>query len=242
MTIDATPGDGAATRADLDKRPVDVAAMFDGVAKRYDIVNDLLSLGQTRRWRQHVVRSLQPAAGELILDLAAGTGTSSVAIAASGAEVVSADFSLGMLRQGATQYSDMNFCAADALNLPFADNSFDAATISYGLRNVSDVTRALQEMHRVVRPGGRLLVCEFSTPTNPLFRRVYQVYLVKFMRIVARRFASNPAAYEYLADSIAAWPDQPALARQIADAGWQTVKWRNLTGGIVAMHRADKAA
>lgn len=236
-----SPAGNSDIRADLEKRPVDVAAMFDGVAKRYDIVNDLLSLGQTRRWRKQVVHALEPTPGERVLDLAAGTGTSSVAIAASGAQVVSADFSLGMLKQGASQYSGMNFCAADALNLPFADNSFDAATISFGLRNVSDVPRALAELHRVVRPGGRLLVCEFSTPVNRVFRRVYQVYLVKFMRFVARRFASNPAAYEYLADSIAAWPDQQALAHQIEAAGWTQVQWRNLTGGIVAMHRATRS-
>ncbi|MEI7656150.1 MAG: demethylmenaquinone methyltransferase [Actinomycetes bacterium] len=227
------------SRAEMDKDPFDVASMFDGVAKRYDLVNDLLSLGQTRRWRVRVTEALAPQAGERILDLAAGTGTSSLALAATGAQVVSADFSLGMLRQGASQYAGMNFCAADALNLPFADGSFAAATISFGLRNVQDVPRALTEMRRVVRPGGRLLICEFSTPTNSIFRTIYQTYLVTFLRWAARRFASNPAAYEYLADSILAWPDQAGLAAQIQAAGWQKVSWLNVTGGVVALHRAQ---
>ena len=228
------------TRPSLDKNPADVAGMFDRVAARYDLVNDLLSLGQTRRWRQIVTEIVKPRPDDLILDLAAGTGTSSVPLAAAGAMVVSADFSLGMLRQGRRQYPTLQFVAADALSLPFADATFDTATMSFGLRNVANLDQALAELLRVVKPGGQLVVCEFSTPTNPLLRTVYQRYLGTMVRKVSRFFASNAAAYEYLADSIEAWPAQAALARRMETAGWSTPQWRNLSGGIVAVHRATR--
>ena len=228
------------SRPGLDKDPSAIAGMFDRVAARYDIVNDLLSLGQTKRWRRIVCDAVDAQPGERVLDLAAGTGTSSVPLLASGAQVVSADFSLGMLAQGRRQYPQVQFVAADALRLPFADESFDAATMSFGLRNVSDLDLALSELRRVVRPGGRLVICEFSTPTNPVLRTLYQRYLASAVRRVAQMFASNPSAYEYLADSIAAWPEQSALAARLQALGWQQVQWRNLTGGIVAVHRSSR--
>ncbi len=225
-------------RATLDKRRTDVAAMFDRVAKNYDLANDVLSLGQDREWRDLVVEAVDPRPGQLILDLAAGTGTSSDPFAAAGATVVPTDLSLGMLRVGKQRLSHLAFVAADALRLPYADASFDAVTISFGLRNVEDIAAALTEMHRVTRPGGRLVVCEFSTPTWKPFRVLYSNYLVAAIPKIAAVVSSNPAAYKYLAESIQAWPDQPSLAAVIGATGWRQVEWRNLSRGIVALHRA----
>jgi demethylmenaquinone methyltransferase/2-methoxy-6-polyprenyl-1,4-benzoquinol methylase len=227
-------------RADLDKAPAEVAAMFDDVAERYDLTNDVLALGQTRRWRSAVVAAVNPRPGERVLDLAAGTGTSSVPFDRAGAFVVPTDFSLGMLRVGKERQPSLSFVAGDGMNLPFADASFDAATISFGLRNIHDRLAGLRELARVVRPEGRLVICEFSHPTWRPFRTVYSEYLMKALPSVARRTSSNPEAYVYLAESIRAWPDQGALARDIAACGWGRVQWRNLTGGIVALHRATR--
>jgi demethylmenaquinone methyltransferase/2-methoxy-6-polyprenyl-1,4-benzoquinol methylase len=225
------------TRADLEKTPQQVASMFDDVAARYDLTNDVLSLGQDRRWRKLVVDAVGAGPGELVLDLAAGTGTSTAAFAERGASVVACDFSLGMLRVGRKRRPEMPFVAGDALRLPFADDSFDAVSISFGLRNVNDVDRALAELHRVTKPGGRLVVCEFSHPTWVPFRTVYVEYLMRALPAVARAVSSNPDAYVYLAESIRAWPDQPTLAVRLQKAGWSNVAWRNLSGGIVALHR-----
>ena len=226
------------SRATLDKQRADVAAMFDRVAARYDLANDVLSLGQDRAWRRQVVRAVDPQPGQRILDLAAGTGTSSEPFSAAGATVVPADLSLGMLQVGKQRRPSLSFVAADALRLPYADGCFDAVTISFGLRNVEDPAAALREMRRVTRPGGTLVVCEFSTPTWTPFRIVYANYLVAAIPRIARLVSSNPAAYDYLAESIQAWPDQPALAQVIEAGGWTDVEWRNLSGGIVALHRA----
>ena len=226
------------SRADLDKDPADVASMFDEVAERYDLVNDLLAVGQTRRWRRAVIDAVNPKAGERILDLAAGTGTSSVPFAKAGALVIPVDFSLGMLRVGKRKHPGLPFVAGDGLALPFADGVFDAATISFGLRNLHDLQGGLAELMRVVRPGGRLVICEFSHPTWAPFRTIYSEYLMKALPAVARRTSSNPAAYVYLAESIRAWPDQRSLAAEIVNAGWTRVQWRDLNGGIVSLHRA----
>lgn len=230
------------SRASLDKDPRDVAAMFDDVAERYDVTNDVLSLGQDRLWRRAVVAAVGASAGERVLDIAAGTGTSSEPFADDGVDVVPADFSLGMLQVGKRRREDLGFTAADAMRLPFADASFDAVTMSFGLRNVADVDAALREFARVTRPGGRLVICEFSAPTNRVFRTIYTEYLMRALPPVARRVSSNPESYVYLAESIRAWPDQRALARQVAAAGWSGVEWRNLSGGIVALHRAVRPA
>jgi demethylmenaquinone methyltransferase/2-methoxy-6-polyprenyl-1,4-benzoquinol methylase len=199
-------------------------------------------MGQTHRWRKIVVEAVDAKHGQRVLDLAAGTGTSSEPYADAGIEVVACDFSLGMLKVGKRRRPDINFIAGDATNLPFADNSFDACTISFGLRNVNDPKRALTEMLRVTKPGGRLVVAEFSQPTIPLWRTMYTEYLMRALPAIATKVSSNPDAYVYLAESIRAWPDQDHLAHWLADAGWEDVTYRNLNGGIVAVHRAHKRA
>ncbi|NLE97132.1 MAG: demethylmenaquinone methyltransferase [Propionibacterium sp.] len=224
------------TRADLDKRADDVSDMFDAIATRYDLLNDVLSLGQDRQWRRKTVAALEPRQGELMLDLAAGTGTSSMALAELGPVVVAADLSYGMLRQGLAQYPELDFINADALQLPFPDETFDAVTISYGLRNVEDTLGALKEMLRVTRRGGRVVVNEFSTPTNRAFRHVYNNYLLRALPPLAK-LSPNPPAYSYLAESILAWPDQAGLADVMLEAGWEGIEWQDLSGGIVALHR-----
>ena len=226
------------TRADLDKRPAEVAAMFDAVARRYDLTNDVLSLGQDRLWRRAVVDAVDPRPGERVLDLAAGTGTSSQPFADRGAVVVPCDFSLGMLRVGKQVKPHLAFTAGDGTRLPFADGAFDAVTISFGLRNVVDADTALRELRRVTRPGGRLVVCEFSHPTWSPFRTVYLEYLMRAVPPIARAVSSSPDAYVYLAESIRVWSDQRQLAARITEAGWQRPRWRNLSGGIVALHHA----
>jgi demethylmenaquinone methyltransferase/2-methoxy-6-polyprenyl-1,4-benzoquinol methylase len=226
------------TRAHLDKQPAEVQAMFDDVARRYDLTNDVLSLGQDRRWRRAVLDAVDPQPGERVLDLAAGTGTSSQPFRDRGALVVPCDFSVGMLRVGKQARPHLPFVAGDGTRLPFDDGSFDAVTISFGLRNVVDPDAGLRELRRVTRPGGRLVVCEFSSPTWAPFRTLYLEYLMRALPTIATAVSSAPDAYVYLAESIRAWPDQAGLASRIGGAGWQNVEWRNLSGGIVALHRA----
>lgn len=216
--------------------------MFDEVAPKYDIVNDVLSMGQTRRWRRLVVDAVGVRPGSRVLDLAAGTGTSSEPYADAGVSVVACDFSLGMLKVGKRRRPDIDFVAGDATNLPFEDNSFDATTISFGLRNVNEPKKALAEMLRVTKPGGKLVIAEFSSPVVPLWRTMYTEYLMRALPPIARKVASNPDAYVYLAESIRAWPNQDELAAWIAAEGWESVAYRNLSGGIVAIHRAVKPA
>ena len=228
------------TRAFLDKRPRDVAEMFDGVARRYDLTNTVLSGGMDRGWRRATVAALALGPRDTVLDLAAGTAVSTVQLGSCAATAIACDFSLGMLKAGKARGRHVPMVAGDALALPFADESFDAATIAFGLRNVADVDAALRELVRVTRPGGRLVVCEFSRPTWAPWRTVYTEYLMRALPQIARRVSSNPDAYVYLAESIRAWPAQPDLARQIGAAGWQAVSWRNLSGGIVALHRATR--
>ncbi len=224
------------SRANLGKDPKEVAAMFDGVAKRYDIVNDLLSLGRTKAWRRAATKIIAPAPGMKILDIAAGPGSSSEPLHKAGATVFSTDFSEGMLAQGRKSRPYLNFSKADALNLPFDDDYFDVATISFGLRNTVDYHKALAEALRVVKKGGRMVVVEFSHPTWRPFRSLYMGYLMRALPALARKTASNPDAYVYLAQSIRAWPDQMALAKAMELAGWSSVTWKNLTFGVVTVH------
>jgi demethylmenaquinone methyltransferase/2-methoxy-6-polyprenyl-1,4-benzoquinol methylase len=256
------------TRANLDKRPGEVSAMFDKVADRYDLMNDVLSLGQDRWWRRIVARAVGAQPGELVLDLAAGTGTSSRTFTAGGASCVACDFSLGMLQVGARRMrsaqlrsappgrpageaagrageaagrpGQVRFVAGDALQLPFRDEAFDALTISFGMRNVADPGAALGEMLRVTRPGGRLVICEFGHLPWPRLNTLYESYLATALPAVARRLSGSPEAYDYLAESIRDWPAQAELARRMAAAGWSAVRWRNLTLGVVAVHLARR--
>ena len=259
------------TRANLDKRPGEVSAMFDKVADRYDLLNDVLSLGQDRWWRRVVARAVAARPGERVLDVAAGTGTSSRTFTTAGADCVACDFSLGMLEVGARRMRKgdrlpqparpagpasarsgdrgapggrppglVRFVAGDAMALPFRDQAFDAVTISFGLRNVTDHDAALAEFRRVTRPGGRLVVCEFGHLPWPRVNAAYEAYLAGALPAVARRLSSNPAAYEYLAESIRDWPAQPELARRMAAAGWSAVRWRDLSLGVVAIHLARR--
>jgi len=231
------------SKADLSKQPAQVAAMFDEVSTRYDRTNAVLSVGNAALWRVATTRAVAPRAGETILDVAAGTGTSSASLARNGASVVAADFSEGMIEVGRQRQAGnpfIRFVQADAMALPFDDDSFDAVTISFGLRNIVDPKKALAEFYRVVRPGGRVVVCEFSQPPLSPIRAGYSAYLKYGMPVLARVASSNPAAYEYLMDSIQAWPDQRALAGWLREAGFERVAYRNLTAGIVALHRGFK--
>ncbi|MDT0300536.1 demethylmenaquinone methyltransferase [Streptomonospora wellingtoniae] len=233
------------TRAELDKRPADVATMFDGIADRYDLVNDVISLGQDRLWRRATVQAVDAYSGELVLDLAAGTGTSSESFTRKGARVVACDFSQGMLRVGARRRGGasrrgVTFVAGDALSLPFADETFDAVTVSFGLRNTNDCDQALRELRRVTKVGGRLVVCEFSHLPVGALDRVYGTYLMGALPKIARLATDRTEAYEYLSESIMDWPDQRALAQRLIGAGWESVAWRNLTFGVVALHRGHR--
>ena len=209
-------------RAQLDKQPADVRRMFDAVAKRYDLTNDVLSLGQDRRWRRDVIEAVDPQRGELVLDLAAGTGTSSQPFADRGAMVVPVRLlARACCRSASGPGRTCRSPRATGPGCRSRTTTFDAVTISFGLRNIVDPLAGLREMLRVTRPGGRLVVCEFSHPTWAPFRTVYVEYLMKALPPVARAVSSSPDAYVYLAESIRAWPDQQGLADLVAEAGWQ---------------------
>jgi demethylmenaquinone methyltransferase/2-methoxy-6-polyprenyl-1,4-benzoquinol methylase len=223
------------SKATLAKKPAEVAAMFDEVAPTYDLTNALLSFGQDRSWRKKVAKAVDPRAGQAVLDLAAGTGASSVAFALEGVRVVAGDFSEGMLAVGRKRHPELEFVFADATKLPFKTAEFDATTISFGLRNVVDVETALAEMFRVTKPGGRIVICEFSTPVGPL-RPLYNLYLGKLLPGLSSLFSKTPEAYSYLAESILAWPNQSQLAAKVAAAGFERVSYKNLSLGIVALH------
>ncbi|MDR0783396.1 MAG: ubiquinone/menaquinone biosynthesis methyltransferase [Propionibacteriaceae bacterium] len=227
-------------RAELDKDPQDIKAMFSATARRYDLVNSLVSLGQVRAWRLEVIEALAPQAGEVILDLAAGTGSSSVPIAAAGAVVIPVDLTEAMAVCGKRFHPDQPFTVGDGHQLPFGDATFDAATMSFGLRNVCDPTIVLAELFRVVRPGGTIVICECSTPTSRLIRKLVKIWLRRGLPILSRLFSSNAPAYAYLGESILAWRSQHELAIMFENAGFTQIQWRNLSFGIVALHRATR--
>jgi len=228
------------SRANLDKEPDEVAEMFDGVARRYDVTNAILSGGNAPLWRAATVKAIAPKAGERVLDVACGTGTSTAALAKRGARVVGVDFSAGMIAEARRRHPDLEFVEGDAQALPFGADEFDSVTVSFGLRNFADPHAALAEMYRVLKPGGRIVVTEFSTPPVSIVRATYTGYLRHVLPAIARRTSSNPDAYAYLGESIEAWPDQVALAAWLRAAGFTRVAYRNLTAGIVAMHRGHK--
>jgi demethylmenaquinone methyltransferase/2-methoxy-6-polyprenyl-1,4-benzoquinol methylase len=215
-----------------------VQAMFDRVAPRYDLANALLSFGQDAHWRRVTARAAEPA-GAAVLDVAAGPGNVAQALIAHGARrVVALDLSYNMLAEGARRgLPDIDFVNADAQRLPFPDASFDAVTISFGLRNVPDAPAALAEFARVLRPGGRCVVAEFAAPTWRPFRTLYTEYLMRALPEVARLVSSDAPAYRYLAASIRAWPDRRTVAGWMTDADLEGVRVTDLTGGVVAVHR-----
>lgn len=213
--------------------------MFDEVAHAYDKTNDLLSFGQSHYWRWQLRRKVRPASGEKILDIAAGTGTSSMALKLPGVHVVAADFSKGMLEEGKKRYPELEFQFADAMNLPFKNGEFDVVTMSFGLRNVQDRNKALREFLRVLKPGGRLVICEFSH-VGGILGPLYRIYLKRILPKLSALMSKNPAAYDYLSDSILAWPKQQQLASDIAAAGFSKTGWKNLTLGVVALHEGKK--
>ena len=223
-------------RANLNKDPDDVSKMFDGVANRYDFLNDLLSLGRTKAWRKVVTSIIGPKPGLKILDIAAGTGSSTRPLVDAGADVIALDFSAGMIETGRKRHKDIKFVQGDALNLPFEENVFDVTTISFGLRNTSNIDSALKDSLRVTKSGGKIVIAEFSHPSNSIFRFIYLNYLMKAIPIISKKISKNPDAYVYLAESIRAWPNQEGLASKMRDAGWKSVAWQDLTFGIVAVH------
>jgi demethylmenaquinone methyltransferase/2-methoxy-6-polyprenyl-1,4-benzoquinol methylase len=224
----------------MDKQPDEVADMFDAVANNYDFTNAVLSGGNAALWRIATTKAIDPREGERILDIACGTGTSSAAIARSGATVVGLDFSPGMLAEARRKHPSAEFVEGDAEKLPFVSDEFDAVTISFGLRNVKNPKNALDEMYRVLKPGGRLVICEFSRPPVAVLRASYFTYLKHVMPRVAAVTGSNAAAYRYLEESIKDWPDQGQLSQWIRGAGFTRVAYRNLTAGVVALHRGRK--
>jgi len=219
-----------------------VQAMFDRVAPRYDLANAVLSIGQDRRWRRVTAAAADPT-GAVVLDVAAGPGNVAIELVRQGAQrVVALDLSFNMLREGHRRgHEAVDWVNGDAVTLPFDDASFDAVTISFGLRNIADPEAALREFARVTRPGGRIVICEFADPVWAPFRTVYRRYLVGALPQVARLVSSSAPAYRYLADSILAWPDRSTIARWMRAAGWESVRVRDLSGGIVAVHRAHRA-
>ncbi|MCS3842873.1 class I SAM-dependent methyltransferase [Microbacterium sp. AK031] len=232
-------------RADLGKDPQRVSGMFDQVAAGYDRTNTVMTFGNDAFWRAATTRAVAPKRGERILDLAAGTASSSASIAMSGADVVAADFSPGMLAEGRRRHGNLknlSFVEADAMNLPFADDEFDAVTMSYGLRNVQQPKKALAELFRVTKPGGRVVINEFSTPPGKVFRGLYRLYNAQVLPRVARVAGTNGDAYDYLNESIKDWPDQRTLSAWLREVGWTDVAYRNLSFGIVALHRGIKPA
>lgn len=231
--------DAAHLRADRSKKPGEVAAMFDVVAQRYDLTNDVISLGQVYVWRRVARRALEPKPGQTILDVAGGTGASSLPLVRAGAHVIVADISEGMLAVGRSRHPEVEFIWGSATDLPFEDDVFDAVTISFGIRNVEDVPLALREMYRVTKPGGRIVICEFSTPI-PVARTAHNFYLKAVAPTVARLASPAGAAYDYLSESILEWHDQDTLGKMMLDAGWEDVSYRNLTYGAVAVHRGFK--
>lgn len=224
----------------MDKQPDEVSGMFDGVARHYDRTNAIMSVGNAPLWRAATVRAVDPQAGERILDVAAGTGTSSAAFARPGVTVVALDFSPGMIEEGRRRQPKLEFVEGDAEKLPFGDDEFDAVTISFGLRNVEHPKVALAEMYRVLKPGGRLVICEFSKPPRAVFRAGYAAYMKFVMPVVATAASSNREAYSYLRESIQQWPDQQTLSQWIRGVGFTRVAYRNLSAGVVALHRGHK--
>lgn len=226
--------------ADLGKDPDEVAGMFDDTAKRYDLMNLLFTGGNDHLWRIQMTRAVAPKPGERILDVAGGTGTSAAPMVKAGALVTVLDFSAGMIEEGRERHPEVEFVQGDAMDLPFDEGTFDAVTISFGLRNIQSPRQALSEFQRVLKPGGRLFVCEASKPPVGVVRKGHDAYVRFVIPTLARMASSNPEAYGYFVESIRDWPDQETVSQWIRGAGFTRVAHRNLTLGAVALHRGRK--
>lgn len=224
-----------------------VQKMFSGIAERYDLLNHVLSGGVDFYWWWRMARKSGARPGTRFLDVAAGTGDSSLALARRGAEVVSTDFTHAMLRLGPAKFRKKGFdtlvwasADADAQRLPFQDGAFDGLTICYGIRNVEHRTRAYSEFLRVLKPGGKLTILEFSTPIIPGLRGLYTWYSLKVLPRIGGWLSGDRSAYEYLPESIRRFPTQSQLAQELEVSGFSDVHWVNLTGGIVALHQGKR--
>jgi demethylmenaquinone methyltransferase/2-methoxy-6-polyprenyl-1,4-benzoquinol methylase len=224
-----------------------VQQMFSAIAGRYDVLNHVLSGGMDFWWWWRMARASGAGPGKRFLDVAAGTGDSSLALAHRGAEVVSTDFTHAMLRLGPAKFARRGFADriwassdADAQALPFREASFDGLTICYGIRNVEDRSRAYAEFLRVLRPGGQLTILEFSTPVLPGLKGFYDWYSRRVLPRIGAWISGDASAYTYLPESIRTFPDQQSLGAELEQAGFRAVRWTNLTGGIVALHCAWK--
>lgn len=226
-----------------------VAEVFHSVAARYDIMNDVLSAGMHRLWKRFTIELSGVRHGNKVLDIAGGTGDLSrkfSSLVGPEGEVVLADINASMLKVGRDRLLDkgvannIRFVQADAEKLPFPDNYFDVVTIAFGLRNVTHKEDALRSMLRVLKPGGRLLVLEFSKPSNPLLSKFYDAYSFKFMPLAGKLITDDAESYRYLAESIRMHPDQDTLKAMMSEAGFERVTFHNMTGGIVALHRGIK--
>jgi demethylmenaquinone methyltransferase/2-methoxy-6-polyprenyl-1,4-benzoquinol methylase len=250
------PADTPADRASFGYRDVPasekaglVARVFESVAPRYDLMNDLMSAGVHRLWKNTMVDVLHPRRGEKFLDVAGGTGDIAFRIIrrvgpgeSGGAEVTVCDINPAMLEVGRDRAADrgllrgLTWTTGDAESLPFPERSFDAYTIAFGLRNVTDIDKALREAFRVLRPGGRFLCLEFSKVTSAPIGRAYDAYSARALPLLGRVIARDAESYRYLHESIRRFPPQRELARRLRDAGFERVAWRNMTLGVVALH------
>jgi len=226
-----------------------VARVFSSVASKYDLMNDLMSFGIHRLWKRTAIDLSGVRAGQTVLDLAGGTGDLAAKfskIVGAKGQVVLADINSDMLAVGRDRLIDggiidgVEFVQANAENLPFADDRFDCVASAFGLRNVTDKDAALQEMYRVLKPGGRALVLEFSKPTTEMLNKAYDFYSFKILPKIGKHIANDEASYQYLAESIRMHPDQETLKQMLIDAGFVDVDYHNMTGGIVALHRGFK--
>ena len=224
-----------------------VQQMFSAIAGRYDLLNHVLSGGADFWWWWRMARASGAAPGKRFLDVAAGTGDSSLALARRGAEVVSTDFTHAMLRLGPAKFARKGFAKqiwassdADAQRLPFREATFDGVTICYGIRNVENRSLAYAEFMRVLRPGGQLTILEFSAPVLPGLKALYDWYSLRILPRIGGWISGDSSAYSYLPESIRTFPDQRALAAELEVAGFREVRWTNLTGGIVALHTGVK--
>jgi demethylmenaquinone methyltransferase/2-methoxy-6-polyprenyl-1,4-benzoquinol methylase len=231
-----------------DEKAGRVHGVFTNVASRYDVMNDAMSLGVHRVWKDAMLDWLAPRPGQRLLDVAGGTGDVAFRFLdrAKGAHAVVCDLTEGMLEAGRARAEAearteaLDWVVGDAMALPFEDGSFDAYTISFGIRNVTRIGDALSEAYRVLRPGGRLMVLEFSQVPNPLMRRAYDLYSFQVIPRMGQAIAGDRASYQYLVESIRKFPDQDRFAAMVLEAGFGNVKYRNLSFGIAALHSGWK--